>query len=250
MKNPYPRLIRKLDHPPAGPNWVRFVHHDPVKSAKSILEWIFGRPKFTYKPGYKAIKDRIELGIDHNTAMRIAIGTGPFAGREHNKSLIDAFFNYDAQRQYRCQNPIEFEPEYFRVSRDIIVPVAPLSIIRENGRFLPIFICGWNALSLSLFQRRLLMTVYEDAFLSLTDFQDSAAEIVFFPKRLLDDGVRREAEVWNRGDYELLSRASLNEAIETFLLARDSALQIISERSNQWSNQADGEDSPESGPPF
>ncbi len=92
------------------------------------------------------------------------------------------------------------------------------------------------------------MTIYEDAFLSLTDFQDSSGEILFFPKTQLDDCVRREAEVWVRGDYELLSQTSLNEAVEIFLLARDSALQMLSERANEWTSESNDDETPEGGP--
>jgi hypothetical protein len=49
------------------------------------------------------------------------------------------------------------------------------------------------------------MTIYEDAFLSLTDYQSSPAEILFFPRgEEADDHGRRirDAEVWMRGDYE------------------------------------------------
>ncbi|HUZ90973.1 MAG TPA: hypothetical protein VMU78_03610 [Methylocella sp.] len=246
MKNPYLKLIKKLDHPPAGPNWVRFVHDDPVKSAKAINSWVFGKPQFTYQFGCMAIKDRIELHIDLDTAIRIATSRGAPIGKAPNKSLVEAFFNYDAERKYKCQNKIGFEKEYFRVGRSVIVPVAPLSIIRENNKFVPIFICGWSTLALTHFQRRLLMTIYEDAFLSLTDFQDSTAEILFFPKMELDHGQHRNAQIWSRGDYELLSQRSLTEAVENFLLARDIVLRQLSEMADDWKTPKD-KDSDEPG---
>jgi hypothetical protein len=239
MSNPYIKLIRKLDHPPAGPNWVRFVHDDPSKSVKAILNWVFGRPQFTYQHGCLAIKDRIELGIDLTTAIRMATCKGSPIGKDPNKSLVEAFFNYDAERAFKCQNKIGFEKECFRVGRIVVVPIAPLSIIREDSKFVPIFVCGWSSLPLTLFQRRLLMTIYEDAFLSLTDFQDSKAEILFFPKVQLDHGKQRIAEVWHRGDYELLSQPSLAEAVGNFLLARDIVLRQLSELARDWKKPKD-----------
>jgi hypothetical protein len=112
---------------------VRFVCDDPNRSAKAILGWLFGRPPFTYAPGYCGIKDRLELGIDRSTAVGIASRKGAAAGRDSNKSLVEAFFDYDDQRQFKSKNAIAFEREYFRISREIIVPVSPLSIIREKG---------------------------------------------------------------------------------------------------------------------
>jgi hypothetical protein len=63
------------------------------------------------------------------------------------------------------------------------------------------------------------MTVYEDAFFPLTDYQKSPGEVLFFPK--LDGSKRRSAVTWMRGDYELLSAKQLNDCVEIFLLARE-----------------------------
>jgi hypothetical protein len=68
--------------------------------------------------------------------------------------------------------------------------------------------------------------MYEDAFFSLTDCQDSPAEVLFFPK-IGDGTMNREAEVWRRGDYELLRSDDLNDCLENFLLARDQVRQLI-----------------------
>ena len=69
------------------------------------------------------------------------------------------------------------------------------------------------------------MTILEDAIFSLTDFENSDAEIVFLPEL---DGVR-VPEVWHRGDYNLLSEVELKNQMELFLSARSAAYPIISE---------------------
>jgi hypothetical protein len=173
MMEQYVNLLRKLDRPPAGPNWVRFIFDDPIRTAKAIVAFAKGQPQFNYRPAYTAIKDRIELGISRETAVRIASERGSPVGRIQNKERVEAFFDYDERRKYSAVNPIDFDTEYFRVSREVLVPVAPLSIIRERGQFVPIFACGWSSNPLVITQRRLLMTIYEDAFLSLTDYQKS-----------------------------------------------------------------------------
>jgi hypothetical protein len=223
------KVLRKLDRPPAGPNWVRFVHQgNPSRTAKSIIRFAKGQPPFNYQPAYTAIKDRVELNINLETALHVASKKVAASGLVQNKELVEAFFDYDDERQYSASNPIGFDLEYFRVSREVIVPVAPLSIIREKGKFVPIFVCGWTSNPLLLVQRRLLMTVYEDAFLSLTDYQDSPAEVLFFPKQ---DGEgeerRRRPEIWHRGDYQLLSKNELDECVEVFILARDLARDVL-----------------------
>lgn len=227
MAKDYAKIIAKLDRPPAGPNWVRFIGEDVPLTTKLILSFAKGIPQFTYQTGYAAIKDRIQLGIDLETAIGIIKRGGAPAGKSQNEELVRAFFMHDHERGYAARNPIEFERGHFLVSREVQVPVAPLSVIREGGKFLPIFVCGWSTLSLSLMQRRLLVTICEDAFLSLTDYQDGPAEFLFFPK----DGKekQRSSEIWQRGDYDQLSGGQLADCIEMFLEARDEARRILME---------------------
>lgn len=81
---------------------------------------------------------------------------------------------------------------------------------------------------LSLHQRRLLMTMLEDAVFSLTDFQNSPGEFVSFPKG--DNSGARSPEIWKRGDYELLGKGEMKEQIETYLRALEAAKRIIAGR--------------------
>lgn len=233
------KVLRKLDRPPAGPNWARFVFDEQNRSTKAILAFAKGQPPFTYQPSYRAIKDRIELGVSAEAMLRAVTENGAPAGRTQNRELVEAFLRYEETRNYSVSNPVGFDVEYFRVSRDVIVPVAPLSVIREKRRFVPIFLCGWTDNPLTLVQRRLLMTMYVDAFLSLTDFQGSPAEILFFPKPKGDDAVR-QPEVWKRGDYDALPKKQLNELVRIFLLAREAArkhlldhLEVIREKEKE-----------------
>ncbi|SCD24869.1 hypothetical protein BR141012304_20396 [Brucella inopinata] len=223
----YTKLLAKLDRPPSGHNWVRLVHSDVPKTTKSILSFVKGKFPFTYRPGYAAIQDRIQMGIAEETALKIACNSGSAAGYTSNSELVAAFFEYDKERRYTPHTSIGVEKERFAVSRDVEVPIVPLSVIREGGKFVPIFVCGWSKLDLTVFQRRLLVSIYEDAFLSLTDFLDSPAEFLFFPKTEQDGERERAAEVWERGDYSLLSDRDLNEAVDIFLQAREEARRIL-----------------------
>lgn len=219
--------LKKLDRPPAGANWVRLVREDVLSTVSAILAFIRGIPPFNYRPAYIAIRDVIEWGSNEETALRIVSEKGSPAGRAQNKALLRAFLEYDRTRRFSAANPVTFEPGYFAVSREVRVPVAPLSVIREHGRFLPIFLCGWNSIPLSTFQRRLLMTIIDDAFLSLTDFASSPAEVLFFPKDPLSKEGKRTAEVWHRGQYALLSKSELDQAVEIFVEARRAAFDIL-----------------------
>ena len=227
MPNDYAKLLAKLDRPPAGPNWVRFIRSDVNSTAKAIISFAKGTPLFTYQPSYTAVRDRIQFGIGRETALQMVRRSGAPAGRVQNEKLVEAFYDFDEQRAYSAQNLVEFERGLFMVSREVRVPVAPLCVLFENASFVPVFLCGWNSIPLTLVQRRLLVTIYEDAFLSLTDYQSAPAEFLFFPEMERNGVKRREAEVWHRGDYETLSAAELGECVEIFIHARDQARQIL-----------------------
>lgn len=221
------KVLRKLDRPPSGPNWVRFIYDDVLRTAKAILRFAKGQPPFSYQAAYAAIKDRIELLIELDAAVRVATSKGAPAGWTQNKELVEAFFEYDQRRKFSASNAIGFDREYFKVSRDVVVPVAPISVIREKGKFVPVFICGWADNPLLLSQRRLLATITDDAFLSLTDYQKSPSEYLFFPRDKEVGESKRQPEVWSRGDYDLLSKSELDQCLEVFVLAREIARQTL-----------------------
>lgn len=215
----YDKLLLKLDRLPSAPNWVRFVKDDAPSTAKEIIKFLRGRITFTYQPSYAVIKDCVELGLTLETAIEAVLSKGAPSGRSHNAELVTAFYKYQESRNYQPSGCLRFGKEYFRISRDLLIPVSPLSVIRENGKFLPIFLCGWAEVKLTDRQRRLLATICEDAFLSLTDFMNSPAEFLFFPR--LGKQQPRTSEVWQRGDYKLLSDVDLRECVEIYLAARE-----------------------------
>ena len=233
--------LSKLDRPPAAPNWVRFNSQSVHKMARAITNFAFAMPPFTFQPGLKCAQDRIELGLDLETAIKAVRNSGSPAGREHNEDFVRAFFAYDKVRNYSGCKSFDGFQESFSVSREIRIPCKPTSVILEHGRLVPIFVCGWSSVPLDMFQRRLLMTIYEDAIFSLTDFQESPAEVLFFPKDEQDSERGRVPEVWRRGDYDLLSNAELSEQIDMFMRAREQARVLIAKREEDTRNKS-GED--------
>ena len=221
------KALAKLDRPPSAINWARFVHDNGPKTTRSIISFVTGIPQVVYTAGYIAIRDRLNLAIEEPTALNVAKRSAP-KSRKQNVELVEAFLDFEAGRNYPLATNIEFERQWFPISREIGVPVAPLTILRENGSFLPIFVCGWSDLVLTTAQCRLLMTVIEDAFLSLTDFHNAPAEFLFFPRvRQGDLKGQRRPIVWQRGDFDLLSQSQLEEQVETYLASRDEARTIL-----------------------
>jgi len=218
-------LFRKLDRIPAAPNFVRYNFEDLTKTLKAYVQFAKGMPTVTYVPGLTIIKDLVLGWIDTEQA-RIAIRRlRESPSREANVQFVDAFCEYSELRQYRATPAYSDFSTFFSIGRDLPVPVRPTLVAREHGQLKPVFVFGWKSVPLTLFQRRLLMTILDDAIFSLTDFQDSDAEIVFLPE--VDD--IRTPEIWHRGDYQLLSQVELKNQSELFLSARTAAYPIIAE---------------------
>lgn len=229
MSSDLQKALLKLDRPPAVQNWVRLVRDTKPKTVKAILDFVIDGPKTTYQVGNLAVRDRFLLGIDRSTAVTMTQNYGPPGSRKANQEYVEAFFEHDLVRSFPIRVAIEFERQWFKISREVAVPVSPLVVIREAGKLVPIFSCGWSSIELTIAQRQLLMTVWEDAFLSLTDFQESPAEFLFFPKEDLGKRKKgpRQSEVWQRDKYTLLTPSELGEQVEMYSEARLEARAIL-----------------------
>lgn len=218
-------LFRKLDRIPAAPNFVRYNFEDLAKTLKAYVQFAKGMPTVTYVFGLILIKDLVLGHTDTDQARKAIRRIKESPSRQANIEFVDAFCDYAEGRNYQATPTYSDFATYFSIGRDLYVPVKPTLIAREGGQLKPVFVFGWKSVPLSTFQRRLLMTILDDAIFSLTDFQDSDAEIVFLPEH---DGVR-SPEIWHRGDYNLLSAVELRNQSEVFLSARDAAYPIIAE---------------------
>jgi hypothetical protein len=218
-------LFRKLDKIPGAPNFVRYNFQELVKTLKAYVQFAKGMPAVTYVPGITIIKDLVLGHTGPEQAVKAARRLKDSPSRSAIISFVEAFCEYAAVRLYEATPAYSDFAAYFPIARDLFVPVKPTLVAREGGQLKPIFVFGWKSVPLTTFQRRLLMTILEDAIFSLTDFEASDSEIVFLPEV---EGVR-VPEVWHRGDYDLLSHVELRNQIEIFLSARSSAYPIIAD---------------------
>lgn len=219
------KIFKKLDRIPAAPNFVRYNFDDLRKTLKAYVAFAKGMPTISYVEGIKIIRDLVLGWSDAAQARKAARKLNDSPSKAAIIEFVDAFCVYAEGRAYQGVPAFSDFSTSFAIGRDLFVPVKPTLVSREHGEFRPTFVFGWKSVPLDDFQRRLLMTILEDAIFSLTDFQSSDAEIVFLPEI---DGVRTP-EVWNRGDYELLSEAQLRNQLELFLSARKQAYPIIAE---------------------
>ncbi|MGL5839341.1 MAG: hypothetical protein ACRCY3_12655 [Sphingorhabdus sp.] len=218
-------LFKKLDKIPGAPNFVRYNFQDLIKTLKAYVAFAKGMPTVSYMQGMTIIKDLVLGLIGVKQAKEAARRLKPSPSKQAIIEFVDAFCLYAVDRHYQATPSYSDFATYFPIARDLFVPVKPTLVAREHGQLKPVFIFGWKSVPLTDFQRRLLMTIFEDAIFSLTDFEHSDAEVVFLPEV---DGVR-SPEVWHRGDYQLLSDVELKNQIELFLSARGEAYPIIAD---------------------
>jgi hypothetical protein len=225
MKKQSNQLFNKLDRIPGAPNFVRYNFEELLRTTKAYVQFAKGMPTVSYAAGLTIIKDLVLGMIDADQALKAAVRLKASPSREAVIEFVDAFCEYARHRDYMATPAYSDFATFFSIGRDLYVPVKPTLVAREQGQLKPVFVFGWKSVPLTEFQRRLLMTILEDAIFSLTDFESSDAEIVFLPEI---DG-KRSPEIWHRGDYALLSEAELRNQMEVFLSAREAAYPIISE---------------------
>lgn len=218
-------LFRKLDRIPGAPNFVRYNFEELVKTTKAYVQFAKGMPTVSYAPGITLVKDLVLGIIDADQAKKAAARLKESPSKKAVIEFVNAFCAYAEIRQYRATPAYSDFAASFAIGRDLFIPVKPTLVAREDGQLKPVFVFGWKSVPLTTYQRRLLMTILEDAIFSLTDFESSDAEIVFLPEV---NGVRTP-EIWHRGDFELLSSIELRNQLEVFLSAREAAYPIIGE---------------------
>jgi hypothetical protein len=217
----------KIDRPPYAHNWVRYNYPDVLRTTKALVNFDECVPQITYAAGMPIIRDCIALKLDKATAIKAASTKGHKKSQPYVTEFVKAFLKYDEIRNYSGLPSYDQYVAPFQISRDIRIPVKPLVVISENGVLIPIFVVGWASMPLTLFQRRLLMTLLEDAVFSLTDFQNSPGEFISFPYLKGTNSGERSPLVWKRGEYSLLNNEQMKEQVGVYLEALAKAKIII-----------------------
>ena len=223
-------IAQKLNRPPYAHNWVRYVKGSELETRKALVAFARSMPQITYKAGNQIIQDRVLLQLDRDTAMKVAQQKGRPNSRANVAEYVSAFFDYDLSAGISSRPAFDEVVEPFRVGKGVVVPVKPLVTTLEAGEFQPIFSVGWASNPLSTWQHRLLATIFEDAVFSLADFRRSHGRFLTFPRREKRNPDSRYCEMWQRGDFELLSRTELRDTLELYLEALQNAkLQLVAE---------------------
>lgn len=208
----------KLLRPPTVENWSRMQHPEVNRTAKKLFSFIRGGPSWNYQPTRNVARYYVEDRIDRATGLQIVGKAGSALGRPHNRQAVEALFDFFESNPLDGVKAFDQMVEWFPLGPDVLVPIKPLTVIRMDGHFAPIFVNPWAEIALDDYQASLYMSVLERSIFRLTDFEDSPGKIIFLPKK--HDAGKREAVVWKRGDYPQMSDTELNEQIRVFTEGR------------------------------
>ncbi|ETX14891.1 hypothetical protein OCH239_20775 [Roseivivax halodurans JCM 10272] len=205
-------------------------HLDVDKTTKQLVSFLTGIVPWNYSIAKSCAKWQIEDGIDRRTALHIVREKGSALGRKHNAEVVEAWFDFVAENPISGVRAFDDFVEWFPLGPGIRVPIKPLTVVRDQGHFSPVFFIPWSKIPFSDYQARLLFSILERSIFRHTDFEKSPGKIIFFPKVPTGSlGWQRKPSIWCRGDFDLLTDTQIIEQIEVFEASR--------ERAKEWFEQ-------------
>lgn len=222
--------VKKLERPPAVENWSRMQYRDVQRTAKKLFSFVRGGPIWNYNVCRDCARFYVEDGIERSVANQIVSMKGSSLGRPYNKQAVDALFDYLEKNPIEGVRAFDQMVEWFPLGPGVVVPIRPLTVVRQQGYFSPIFLNPWAEIAFDDYQASLYMTVLEKSIFRLTDFENSPGQIIFLPKhQKMEGGPNRKAVVWNRGEFPLLSDSELNDQIRIFTEGKAIATRMVRE---------------------
>lgn len=220
--------MKKLERPPSAENWARMQAPSVQVTTRLLYSFAKGGPIWNYNPSRNATRYHIEDGIDRATGIRVAGLKGNPLGRAYNIELVQAFFDYAEQNPFDGVPAFKDFVERYPLGRGIFIPIRPLAVVRHAGVFEPVFLCPWSSDGLTLYQKRLFMTVLERSVFRLTDFENAGGRVLLFPKRQSEDGSwSRVSEVWKRGEFAPLSDREYDKQIRIFFESKKKVAEML-----------------------
>ncbi|MGB3627735.1 MAG: hypothetical protein WA989_18055 [Henriciella sp.] len=212
-------------NPPAAHNAVRFIGTTLDATARSVYRFKKGSPRISYQTAYNAIHDHVHWGLDEGTLIKMVQRLKSEQNRKCNHEFLQAYFDYHSALGLEGVPAFDDQVVAFRVSAGLKLPVKPTAIVAGEDRFNVLTCLGWSTTNLSDFQKRLWMTIHEDALFSLTDFRTARGVFSMYPKIKGE----RELVMWERGDYDLLSMGELDDNLDMLAEAIRMAEQWIAD---------------------
>jgi len=237
MKRPAQTPYQKLLRPPHVPHWARYNFPDLNKTTGELLKFAKSFPTYTYAHAMKLLDNRMQLHTDWETLLKSADRDGRENSRGICRELLEAFRNFESDYDLEGFKAFDFELFPWSVSKDVRIPVKPLTTLLQRGRLEPVFVFGWASFPLDRYRTRLLMTVIEDAVFSLEDYQMSSGHFIILPRQ--GKNGKRKAEVWHRGDHEILKPVELREQVDIYLEALEAVKSMLGRESTSGRESLD-----------
>jgi len=228
--NDLEEILQKLKQPPSVPNWTRYIHDTQAKTTNAVAQFALGFPKSALFQVYRIIGDMVSFGTPEAEALKaVGLIKNPLVGKL-GREIVFAFSAYNKEEKLEGIQVFQELIGYFRVSRDVVVPVKPTFVILENGRPTPVFFIGWTTNPFTRLQKRLLTTAIDDALLSFGDFAGSYAKIICAPRI---SKVHRVIRSWSTADYPRLDNIELTRQLEFYSQALVEAVPLITDELNR-----------------
>lgn len=223
----FEQVEKKVVNPPAAHNVARLLDPDSeVRTTENIAKFAVSIPAFNYLTGQTAIRDRVSMGLNLETAVKTVRNAGSPAGRAQNEALVRAFFAYDDIRRYSDARVLDSYKGQFKISREIAVPTHPTFTLLEKSKQVPIVICGWKKFPLRREQIRAWLSMLESGLFSFADYSASPWEVVVFAEEERAIGAIRQPKVIRPGDYQLFSASDLRDLAAMYSRAQKAAMPL------------------------
>jgi hypothetical protein len=220
------KAIQKLRKPPAVQNWVKSLRKRRDDTAFALYNFAINGPRHSLKKildiiGY-VVFDELSNEDAYKCLSRI---TDPKV-RAYGQEIFRVILPYIKSKNWKGIQIFKNMEEYYRVAKNVSVPVRPTFVVNDRGMITLYFVICWAEIGLSHYQKRIMSTVITDAILSLEEFQGSEAVIVCAPRFQFSKSERKIVE-WKISDYEILSDEEKDELFERYGYALEDAEKMI-----------------------
>lgn len=220
----FSKIEKKLKQPPSAPNWVRYNHSTQDKTTKAIAQFALGFPRSALFKVYRIVADMVVWNTPLEDALKsVSLIRDPLTA-QLGKEIVTAFAGYISDTPLDGLEIFEETVGFFRVSRDVSVPVKPTFVILKDEKPTPVFLIGWTNMPFTEHQKRLLTTLIDDALLSLSDFSQSDALIISVPR--VGNGCR-QVLAWSTSQFPRLSATALAEQLSRYETGLSEALPLV-----------------------
>lgn len=213
------KAIQKLRRPPAVQNWVKNMYRRRDDTARSLYDFAINGPRHSLKPVVDIVRQIVVDDISDELAFKCVDRIKNPLVKRLGTEVLKALLPYIRKRGWKGIEIFREMEERFPVAANVDVPVRPTFVLNEDGKIVPYFVICWARIGLDDYQKRILSTIISEAILSLEEFEDSDAVIIFVHRHKFSK-TEREVVEWRLSAYPVLSEDEKEDLFDRY----DSAL--------------------------